>query len=78
MPYSSSSFRFDKLNTKDRKKAIIQARIEARQERWICFVDIVERRLLNAKESDELKMDSIEYAIVGRIEVKPNGTVTEL
>lgn len=78
MPYSSSSFRFNKLNTKDKKKAIIQARISARTERWITYVDVVERRLLNAREAEELKMDSIEYAIVGRFEIKPNGTVTEL
>ena len=78
MPYTTSSFRFNKLNTKEKKKAIIQARIEARTERWITYVDIVERRLLNAKEAEELKMDSIEYAIVGRIEIKPNGTITEL
>ena len=78
MPYSSKSFGFNKLRTPDKKKAIIQARIEARTERWICYVDVIERRLMNAKEAEEHKMDSNEYSITGMIKVSPNGGVIEL
>ena len=78
MPYPIKFYRFGDLKSKDKGKVLTMARIEARRERYICYVDVMVQRVLNLKEADEQKKDSIEYFLDSRIQVTPKGIVTEL
>lgn len=78
MPYTITRYKLGKLETPDKKLVTVRARIEARESKMIIYVDIIERSMLNSKEQETLAADSVEYALIGRIEVSPQGNVTEL
>ena len=68
----------DDFVSKDKGKVLTAARIEARREHMICYVDIMVKVVLNATEADEQKKDSVEYYLDGRLKVTPQGNVSEL
>ncbi len=78
MPYITKTFRFESFVTTELKRALVRARIDARSNNWVCYIDVVEERTMNSKEADSRKCNTDEYAIVGRIKVMPNGNHQEL
>lgn len=78
MAYTVTAYRFQSREFSELKPAMIQARINARENNWVCFIDITEAKTLNQKEREIKKQTNDEYAIVGQIKVMPNGSHKEL